>query len=101
MKGCSIGEFIDNILSCGGPEIEFVFRDKFYFLETMYREKEKKLELHIDEYDNNNPKEKVFIRTISFWGSTFAECVREFEKSKIFDGLNIYEAEAEIEVLFG
>lgn len=31
----------------------------------------------------------------------FAECVESFEKAKIFDGKTIYEAEKDIEVLFG
>jgi hypothetical protein len=34
-------------------------------------------------------------------GKTNAECVEAFEKAKIFDGLTIYEAENEIEVIFG
>jgi hypothetical protein len=29
------------------------------------------------------------------------ECVEAFEKAKIFDGMTIYEAESEIEVIFG
>ena len=31
----------------------------------------------------------------------FGECVEGFEKAKIFDGKRIYEAEKDIEVLFG
>ncbi len=33
-------------------------------------------------------------------GKDFAECTLKFENAKIFDGLTIYEAESEIEVLF-
>lgn len=101
MKGCSIGEFIDDLLSVGGPEKEFVFRDKFYFLETMFREERNLNELYLDEYDNSDPKSKLYLQTYSFWGRNFFECVKQFETAKFFDGLTIYEAEKEIEVVFG
>ncbi len=34
-------------------------------------------------------------------GKNNAECLKQFENAKIFDGLTIYEAEKEIEVLYG
>ena len=101
MKGQTVTSFIDDLISVGGPEKEFVFRNKFFFLETMYRKEKDMLELYLDEYDNTNPKDKVFIAHHSFWGKTKLECVNQFEKAKIFDNLTIYEAESEIEVLFG
>lgn len=101
MKGQSINEFIDDLISMGGPEKEFVFRNRFFFLETMYRDEKDMLELYLDEYDNTNPKEKVFVARHSFWGKTNLECVNQFEQAKVFDGLTIYGAEPEIEVLFG
>ena len=101
MKGQTISEFIDDIISMGGPEKEFIFRNKYFFLETMYRDEKNMLELYLDEFDNTNPKSKVFLSRHSFWGKTNLECVNQFEQAKIFDGLNIYEAEHDIDVLFG
>lgn len=54
-----------------------------------------------DEYDNTNPKKKVFIARHSFFGNTNLDCSNEIEQAKLFDGLTIFEAEPEIEVLFG
>ena len=101
MKGNTLADFIDDLLSMGGPEKEFVFRDRFFFLESAYRENESVWELYLDEYDNINPKEKVFFATHRFLGQNLAECVQKFEEAAIFEGLTIYEAEKEIEVLFG
>ena len=101
MKGQSINDFIDDLISMGGPEKEFVFRNRFFFLETMYREEKNMLELYLDEYDNTNQNEKLFLVRHSFWGKNNLECVNQFEQAKIFDGSTIYEAESEIEVLFG
>ena len=33
-------------------------------------------------------------------GKDFRECFEQFEKATIFDGMTIYDAESEIEVLF-
>lgn len=101
MKGNTLAEFMDDLLSMGGPEKEFVFKDRFFFLESEYRESDKILELYLDEYDNSNPQDKVFITTHRFLGRTLPECVEKFENATIFYGLTIYEAEKEIEVLFG
>ena len=38
MKGNTLAEFLDDLLTVGGPEKEFVFRDRFSFLES-YRHK--------------------------------------------------------------
>ncbi|MCR4805246.1 MAG: hypothetical protein K5981_06275 [Clostridia bacterium] len=101
MKGCTAGEFIDDLLSMGGPEKEFVFRSKLYFLETMYREEQNLLELYVDEYDGIDPNNNHLLIHHSFWGRTFAECTEKFEKANIFDGMDFYSAENEIEVLYG
>lgn len=104
MKGNTITEFIDDLLIAGGPEKEFVFQNKFYFLETLFNKAEGKMELRIDEYDRldiSNPAMDRYVRTYSFLGKDFEECTSKFEKAKIFHGQTIYEAEAEIEVLFG
>lgn len=104
MKGNSVTEFIDDILTVGGPEKEFVFRNRFYFLETVYNEKDGEMELRIDEYDRSDPMNTSldkYIRTYIFAGRNYEECVLKFENARIFSGLSIYEAESEIEVLFG
>ncbi|MCH4071430.1 hypothetical protein [Pseudoramibacter sp.] len=101
MKGNKIGEFIDDLMLMGGPEKEFIFHDKYYFLETTWDNSNSCYTLCIDEYDNTNPKSKSFIRSYKFTGRNYIECVKKFECSKIFDGMTIYQAEQEIEVLFG
>ena len=101
MKGCSVGEFIDDLRSMGGPEKEFVFRSKRFFLETVYQEDQGLFELYIDEYDNTDPEKRVLLTHHSFWGKDFTECTEKFEKAKLFAGLDIYSAENEIEVLYG
>lgn len=101
MIGNTIGEFIDDLLMMGGPEKEFIFREKYYFLETTYDKSSCKYTLSIDEYDNASPNSKTLIQSYSFSGISFAECVIKFECAVIFDGMTIYQAEQEIEVLFG
>jgi hypothetical protein len=95
VKGNSLQEFMDDLLATGGPEKEFVFRNKRYFLETVYHPEKAENELSVDEI--NIPEAKAH----SFCGKTIRECVEKFEKAPIFDGLTLYEAESEIEVLFG
>ena len=56
MKGNTINEFIGDLLSMGGPEKEFIFRSKKYFLETTFNNKENIKELVIFECcDKANP----------------------------------------------
>ena len=100
MKGNNLGEFIDDILISGGPEKEFIFRDKYYFLESTYHTDDS-IELHIDEYDEGKSNEPKYVRRYSFFGKNLYDCMNKFGLAKIFDGLTIYEAESEIEVLFG
>ncbi len=100
MKGNTLGEFIDDILISGGPEKEFVFRNKYYFLEST-RQGNGCVELHIDEYDKQESGDPKYIKTYRFIGKSLTDCTNQFEAAKIFEGLTIYEAEPEIEVLFG
>lgn len=58
MKGNTLAEFMDDLLSMGGPEKEFVFRDRFFFLESAWQKNGAALELYLDEYDNSNPKKQ-------------------------------------------
>ena len=104
MKGNTVTEFIDDLLTMGGPEKEFIFRDKFYFLESVYNGVQRKMELRIYEYDRPDPLNTSldqFAKAHLFDGKNFEECVSKFEAAKIFDGMTIYEAESEIEVLYG
>ena len=101
MIGNTIGEFIDDLLIMGGSEKEFIFRKKYYFLETTYNETTNSFTLCIDEYDNTVPESKALIRSQYFSGKDYTECVNKFEDAEIFDGLTIYQAEQEIEILFG
>ena len=96
MKGNTINEFIGDLLSMGGPEKEFIFRSQRYFLETIFNHKENINELVVFECcDKANP----YIYRCK--GKNLKDLVNQFEKAKIFDGMNIYEAEKEIEVIFG
>lgn len=100
MKGNTIQQFIDDLLTMGGPEKEFVFRGHLYFLETIYDQERQMDNLYIVEYDNIDGAED-YKAVYNFRGNDFSECVKQFEKAPIFDGLTIRQAEQEIEVLFG
>ena len=95
MKGNTLSEFMDDLLTCGGPEKEFTFRGRQYFMEARYHADTGMTELYLNEYGCEPEKEFVF------QGTDLRECVHKFEQAKVFDDLTIYEAEQEIEVLFG
>ena len=96
MKGNTLAEFMDNLLVSGGPEKEFVFRGRRYFMESQpYADNLKLTEFVIFECFG---EENYIFRC---HGKNNAECLKQFETAKIFDGLTIYEAEKEIEVLYG
>ena len=95
MTGNTLREFMDDLLQMGGPEKEFTFREKKFFLETTYDRNSEMFKLELVEYNQNNE------RVSQFFGKSFSECVSKFEQSPLFDGLTIYEAESEIKVLFG
>lgn len=56
MTGNTLSEFIDDILTMGGPEKEFLFRGKKYMLQSQtYSHDSKLIELVIFEcFDNEN-----------------------------------------------
>ena len=94
MKGNDLNQFIDDLYSMGGPEKEFIYKGKSYFLESANI--------------GNNTIEMVMFQCFGkgeyifrCTGKDFAECARQFEKAKIFDGKTIYEVENEIEVVYG
>lgn len=96
MNGNTLEEFIDDLLTMGGPEKEFVYKDKRYSLQTLYNEEKGKLELSIDKIYKDQSFESYI-----YEGDSFQECLMKFEKDPIFDGLTLYEAEKEITVVFG
>ena len=57
--------------------------------------------LCLDEYDSNGSQNPKLLKTHAFRGNTFIECVEQFASATIFDGMTIYEAEQDIEVLYG
>ena len=96
MKGNTLAEFMDDILTMGGPEKEYEYRCKNYMLETYHNDDKNCLEFVIFECsDVDDPY--VF----RCYGKTLKECFEQFEVAKIFDGRTIYEAHEEITVLFG
>ncbi len=96
MKGNTLTEFMDDLLTMGGPEKEFEFRGRRYFMEAQpYEEDRDQTEFVIFECFG---EQRYIFRC---HGPDCESCVRQFEQAKIFDGLTIYEAESEIEVLYG
>ena len=96
MKGNTLTEFMDDLLTMGGPEKEFLFRGRRYFMESQPYEKNlDETEFVIFECFGN---QNYIFRC---HGKDNEECVRQFEVAKIFDGLTIYEAESEITVEYG
>ena len=101
MKGNTLTEFLDDLLASGGPEKEFIFRDKTFFLEAIYSEMKKKHGLRLDEYVQERNGELRLEKSSEFWGDSFIECTEKFENAPLFDGMSICDAEAEIEVTYG
>lgn len=93
MQGDSLAEFIDDILTMGGPEKEFVFRGTHFFLEARFNRETNLTDLMVSQI-----KPRI---EYEFSGETNQECFEKFAKAPIFDGLNLYEAEKEITVIFG
>ena len=94
MKGNDLDQFIDDLYSMGGPEKEFIYKGNSYLLESANI--------------GNNTIEMVVFQCFGkgeyifrCTGKDFAECARQFEKARIFDGKTIYEVENEIEVVYG
>ena len=91
-----MAEFVDDLLTMGGPEKDFLFRGRRYFLEAQqYEEDPAQTEFVLFECFGD---ENYIFRC---HGKNFRECFKQFEKAPVFDGMTIYEAEQEIEVLFG
>ncbi|MBR1676373.1 MAG: hypothetical protein IJ706_03575 [Clostridia bacterium] len=101
MKGNTINEFISDLCTNGGSEKEFVYGNKYFIIQADSKENDDKSYLRLDIYDCDNNEAGQFINTLWFAGYSLSACVEAFEKAQIFDGKTIYEAEKDIEVLFG
>ena len=101
MKGNDLNEFISDLYSNGGPEKEFRYLNKYFIVQCDENHGQENIILRFDEYKLQDDEAGDFVKSFFFKGKTLAECVEAFEKAKIFDGKTIYEAEKDIEVLFG
>ena len=90
MKGKSLNEFIEGLYY--NAEMEFIYKGKQYLI-TGYLSGE---DYTIEMTDIKDGKE-IF----STSDQSRQTCVATFEKARIFGGLTIFEAEDEIEVLYG
>ena len=93
MLGNDLNEFIDDLYH--NPEKEISFRGKRYMIAGYINETGELYTLEV--YTIEKDSKELFKHT----SKVRYECVEQFEKAKIFDGKTIYEAEKDIEVLFG
>lgn len=101
MKGNTIDEFMNDLRYNGGPEKEFVYKDRWFLMEGDSKENDSKAYLRLEEYTRKENDAGEYLNTYWFGGASYTEAVGEFEKAKIFDGQTIYEVEKDIEVVFG
>lgn len=94
MIGNTLSQFIDDILTMGGPEKEYLYKGKRYMLECESDEKGRIVLVVFECFGEG----KILFQCE---GKTFLECFQQYEQAPIYDGRTIYEAEQEIEVLFG
>ena len=93
MLGNDLNEFIDDMYH--NPEKEIVYCGKRYMISGYVDET---CELYtLEVYTIEKDSKELF----KFTSKVRYDCVEQFEKAKIFDGKTIYEAEKDIEVLFG
>ncbi len=92
MRGMSVGDFIEAMYNCA--EIEFAYCSKRLMLE-IWSNGDSTYSLSLDTIE---PKSK---KIFSVERKSIMDCVSLFEEAKIFDGKTIYEAEKEIEILYG
>ena len=82
-----------------GDEVEFRINEVTYFMQG-YEEKGK-YSLSIDYWNSTDGSEPEHDYILSISCNSPSERMNYFEEAKIFDGKTIYEAEREIEVLYG
>ena len=93
MLGNDLNEFIDDMYH--NPEKEISYCGKRYMV-TGYVDETCEL-YTLEVYTIEKDCKELFKHT----SKVRYECVEQFEVAKIFDGKTIYEAEKDIEVLFG
>lgn len=93
MKGNTLNEFINDLYY--NPEKEILFHNKRYMLSGFVDATGEIYTLEV--YTIGEECKTVFEHT----ARARHECVAAFEKAKIFDEKTIYEAESDIEVLYG
>ena len=93
MKGNDLNEFIDDMYH--NPEKEISYCGKRYMITGYVDETSEFYTLEV--YTIEKDCKELF----KFTSKVRYECVEQFEVAKIFDGKTIYEAEKDIEVLFG
>ena len=93
MKGNTLNEFMDDMYH--NPEKEISYFGKRYMV-TGHVNKTGEL-YTLEVYTIEKDCKELF----KFTSKVRCECVEAFEHAKIFDGKNIYEAEKDIEILFG
>lgn len=96
MKGNTLEQFIDDLLTMGGPEKEFTYKNHRYFLETT-QISETEMDMYVFEIFED--KECPYL--CHCIGKDLAKCVAKFEKERIFEGKTIYEVEQDIVVEYG
>lgn len=92
MRGRGVSEFIDELYS--NPEMEIEYNGVLYSING-YLDDNKEYILRVDSIETQS-KEVFFAKS-----KTVRDCVKAFEKAKLFDEKTIYEAESEITVLYG
>lgn len=97
MTGMNISEFISKIYY--GDEIEFRLGDTTYFVQGTTADG--KYFLTVDYWKATDGTEPQHDYLLSLECCTADERKQQFENACIFNGKNIYQAESEIEVLFG
>ena len=93
MLGNDLNEFIDDMYH--NPEKEISYCGKRYMVTGYVDETSEFYTLEV--YTIEKDCKELF----KFTSKVRYECVEQFEVAKIFDGKTIYEAEKDIEVLFG
>lgn len=93
MKGNDLNQFIDDLYH--NPEKEISYRGVRYMICGYFSPGANVYTLEVNTIEKSP---RTLFRHTS---SERCECVRSFVNAKIFDGKTIYEAEQDIEVLYG
>ena len=80
MKGNTLTEFINDLLVMGGPEKEFEYRNRRYFMQSQPYEGDNTLTEFVI-YEWFGDENYIF----KCHGKSMFECVEQFKNAKIFD----------------